>query len=118
MWVGEKYIEAADAEQKKLPSWSQAILATASLYYFTGCIMPSMLCFSENLPNEEFAEFTTDFCSNSLKVPFGYSSFLWDTEPSSKRMVEMTGKVVYYKGSTPFPFIAIRIYKIDARSRA
>ncbi|KAK6829007.1 hypothetical protein RU639_003408 [Aspergillus parasiticus] len=41
-------------------------------------IMPSMLCFSENLPNEEFAEFTTDFCSNSLKV-------------------EMTGKVVYYK---------------------
>ncbi|KAB8226048.1 Alpha/Beta hydrolase protein [Aspergillus novoparasiticus] len=41
-------------------------------------IMPSMLCFSENLPNEEFAEFTTDFRSNSLKV-------------------EMTRKVVYYK---------------------
>ncbi|PIG85449.1 hypothetical protein AARAC_007085 [Aspergillus arachidicola] len=45
-------------------------------------IMPFMLRFSENLPNEEFAVSTTDFCSNSL-------------------MVEMTGKVVYYKGSIP-----------------
>ncbi|GMG31309.1 unnamed protein product [Aspergillus oryzae] len=66
-------------------------------------IMPSTRCFSENLPNEEFVEFTTDFCSSSLKVRFGYSSFLGDTEHSSKRMVEMTGKVVYYQGSTPPP---------------
>ncbi|RMZ39054.1 epoxide hydrolase [Aspergillus flavus] len=60
-------------------------------------IMPSTRCFSENLPNEEFVEFTTDFCSSSLKVRFGYSSFLGDTEHSSKRMVEMTGKVVYHQ---------------------
>lgn len=66
-------------------------------------IMPSTRCFSENLPNEEFVEFTTDFCSSSLKVRFGYSSFLGDTEHSSKRMVEMTGKVVYHQGSTPPP---------------
>jgi len=44
MWVGEKYIEAADPEKQKLPSWSQAILTTVTLYYFTDCVMPSMLC--------------------------------------------------------------------------
>ncbi|KAL4934017.1 Alpha/Beta hydrolase protein [Aspergillus undulatus] len=44
MWVGEKYNEAAHPSNQEAASWREAILATCSLYYFTGCIMPSMLC--------------------------------------------------------------------------
>jgi hypothetical protein len=29
---------------------------------------------------------------------YSYTSFYWDTEPSSKRAVERTGNLVYYKG--------------------
>jgi hypothetical protein len=97
MWIGEKYNEAADPEKQKRPFWTEAILTTASLYYFTGCIMPSMLTYYENIPHEEFASFTTS-PENRIKVPYGYTSFFWDTEPSSKRAVERTGNLVYYKG--------------------
>ncbi|KAH0387653.1 alpha/beta-hydrolase, partial [Aureobasidium melanogenum] len=96
MWIGEKYNEAADPEKQKRPFWTEAILTTASLYYFTGCIMPSMLTYYENIPHEEFASFTTS-PENRIKVPYGYTSFFWDTEPSSKRAVERTGNLVYYK---------------------
>ena len=34
---------------------------------------------------------------NRITVPFGYTSFFWDTEPSSKRAVELTGNLVFYK---------------------
>lgn len=97
MWVGEKYHEAADPQKQKLPSWTEAILTTASLYFFSDCIMPSMLCYYENVRHENFARFTLG-PSNRVQVPFGYSSFFWDTEPSSKRAVERTGNLVYYKG--------------------
>ncbi|KAJ5395136.1 alpha/beta-hydrolase [Penicillium crustosum] len=96
MWVGEKYIEAADPQKQKCPSWTQAILTTASLYYFTDCIMPSMLCYYENERHENFAQYSLR-PENQVKVPFGYSSFFWDTEPSSKRAVERTGNLVFYR---------------------
>lgn len=104
MWVGEKYNEAADPRKQKRRSWSHAILTTASLYFFSGCILPSMLCYYENVRHEEFARFTLD-PSNRVQIPFGYSSFFWDTEPSSKRAVERTGNLVYYKGVLSYPCV-------------
>ncbi|KAL4944823.1 hypothetical protein BDV06DRAFT_209934 [Aspergillus oleicola] len=74
MWAGEKYNEAAaPVNQEK------------ALYYFTGCIMPSMLCYSENPEN---------YC----KVPFGYSSSRYDLDFASKREVKKTGNLVFYRG--------------------
>lgn len=103
MFAGEKYNEAAHPESQKQRSWSQAILATASLYYFTGCIMPSMLCYYENVRHENFATFTRD-PANHVKAPFGYSSFYWDLDFTSKREVEKTGNMVFYKGNSALPF--------------
>lgn len=97
MWTGEKFNEAADPEKQKQPFWTKAILTTASLYYFTGSIMPSMLCYYENVRHEDFAEFSIQ-PENRIQIPFGYSSFFWDTEPASKRSVERTGNLVFYKG--------------------
>ena len=97
MWVGEKYLEAADPKREGTRAWNQCILATASLYYFTGCIMPSMLCYYENVRHENFASFAME-PKNRITIPFGYTSFYWDTEPSSKRAVERTGNLVWYKG--------------------
>lgn len=97
MFVGEKYAEAAGPENQKRDYWTQHILATASLYYFTDTIMPSMLCYYENVRHEHFAEFAM-LPENRITVPFGYTSFYWDTEPSSKRAVERTGNLVFYKG--------------------
>ena len=97
MWVGEKYNEAADPKTQERPFWTTAILTTASLYFFTDCIMPSMLCYYENAYHENFAEFALR-PENRIKVPFGYTSFYWDTEPSSRRAVERTGNLVFYRG--------------------
>jgi hypothetical protein len=97
MWVGEKYNEAADPATQRTPFWIKAILTTASLYYFTGCIMPSMLTYYENVRHHEFAEYAMR-PENRIQVPFGYTSFFWDTEPSSKRAVERTGNLVFYNG--------------------
>lgn len=96
-WVGEKYNEAAGPENQKKPYWTRVILTTATLYYFTDCIMPSMLCYYENVRHENFASFAMK-PENRITIPFGYTSFYWDTEPSSKRAVERTGNLVYYKG--------------------
>ncbi|KAL2817004.1 Alpha/Beta hydrolase protein [Aspergillus cavernicola] len=83
VWVGEKY-EAADPNKQTSPFWTKANPTTVSLYYFTGCVMPSLLTYYENVQR--------------IKVPFGYTSFFWDTEPSSKRAVERTGSLAFYKG--------------------
>ncbi|KAL2850956.1 Alpha/Beta hydrolase protein [Aspergillus pseudodeflectus] len=88
--------EAANPENQKHASWKEAILTTASLYYFTDCIMPSALCYYENVRHEHFAEFTQDPV-NRVQVPFGYSSFHWDVDFSSKRAVEKTGNLVFYR---------------------
>ena len=100
MWVGEKYNEAADPKKQKSPFWTKAILTTASLYYLTGCIMPSMLTYYENVRHEKFAEYSIR-PENRIQIPFGYTSFFWDTEPSSKRAVERTGNLVFYNGKYP-----------------
>lgn len=97
MWVGEKYNEAADPKNQVKPFWTKAILTTASLYFFTGCIMPSMLPYYENGRHDKFAEYAIQ-PENKIKCPFGYSSQYWDTEPSSKRAVERTGNLVFYRG--------------------
>lgn len=97
MWVGEKYNEAADPNKQKRPFWTKAILTTASLYYFTNCIMPSMLCYSENVRHDQFPDFAMR-PENRIAIPFGYTSFYWDTEPSSRRAAERTGNLVFYGG--------------------
>ncbi|OQO12941.1 hypothetical protein B0A48_02405 [Cryoendolithus antarcticus] len=95
-WVGEKYNEAAGPDNQRKPYWTRVILTTATLYYLTDCIMPSMLCYYENVRHENFASFAME-PKNRITIPFGYTSFYWDTEPSSKRAVERTGNLVYYK---------------------
>ncbi|KAF7587411.1 hypothetical protein BBP40_007251 [Aspergillus hancockii] len=95
MWVGEKYNEAADPNTQKTLFWTKAILTTASLYFFTGCVMPSMLTYYENVRHHEFAAYAMQ-PENRIKIPFGYTSFFWDTEPSSERAVERTGNLVFY----------------------
>jgi hypothetical protein len=71
MWVGEKYNEAADPNTQKTPFWTKAILTTASLYYFTGCIMPSMLTYYENVRHHEFAKYAMR-PENRIQVPLSY----------------------------------------------
>ena len=110
-WVGEKYNEAAGPENQRKPYWTRVILTTATLYYFTDCIMPSMLCYYENVRHENFASFAMK-PDNRITIPFGYTSFYWDTEPSSKRAVERTGNLVYYKGEQ-----SISVGKIEAKAR-
>ena len=100
MWVGEKYNEAASPLSQKEASWNTAILTTVSLYYFTDCIMTSMLCYYENVRHHNFATYAL-IPEHRVTVPMAYTSFFWDTEPSSKRAVERTGNLVYYKGNFP-----------------
>lgn len=96
VWLGEKYNEAADPKKQHLEEWKKHILTTVSLYYFSNCIMTSSLPYYENVRHENFAEFAMR-PQNRIKCPFGYTSFYWDTEPSSKRAVERTGNLVFYR---------------------
>ncbi|KAF6821834.1 putative epoxide hydrolase [Colletotrichum musicola] len=96
MWVGEKYNEAANPENQAKPFWTKAILTTASLYYFTGCILPSTLPYYESPKHDQFPAFAM-MEENKIKVPFGYTSYYWDTAPGFKRGVERTGNLVFYK---------------------
>jgi pimeloyl-ACP methyl ester carboxylesterase len=91
-----KYNEAADPKNQQLEEWKTHILTTVSLYYFSNCIMTSSLPYYENIRHESFAEFAMS-PENRIKSPFGYTSFYWDTEPSSKRAVERTGNLVFYR---------------------
>jgi hypothetical protein len=58
--------------------------------------MTSSLPYYENVRHENFASFAMEE-KNRIKAPFGYTSFYWDTEPSSKRAVERTGNLVFYR---------------------
>jgi hypothetical protein len=98
MWVGEKYEELASPENQTKASWTESILTTASLYYFSGCIMPSMLPYKENLRHHDFAK-VASLPENYIRVPFGFTSYLFDSQPASKRSVERTGNLKYYKGT-------------------
>ena len=96
VWLGEKYNEAADPEKQKSLEWKKHILTTVSIYYFSNCIMTSSLPYYENIRHENFAAFAMK-PENRIKAPFGYTSFYWDTEPSSQRAVERTGNLVFYR---------------------
>ena len=96
VWLGEKYNEAADPKKQQSDGWKTHILTTVSLYYFSNCIMTSSLPYYENVRHENFAEFAMK-PENRIVAPFGYTSFYWDTEPSSKRAVERTGNLVFYR---------------------
>lgn len=115
MWVGEKFIEASNPENQSDPSWTHAILTTASLYYFSNCIMSSMLPYYENIEHDKFAEFVVQ-PENRIKVPFGYTSFFWDTEPSSRRAVGRTGELVFYKGMYCFMRIPFNVALMNYRA--
>jgi len=95
VWLGEKYNEAADPAKQGRAEWKRHILTTVSLYYFSNCIMTSSLPYYENVRHENFAAFAMR-PENRIKCPFGYTSFFWDTEPSSRRAVERTGNLVFY----------------------
>jgi pimeloyl-ACP methyl ester carboxylesterase len=96
VWLGEKYNEAADPAKQNQLEWKKHILTTVSLYYFSNCIMTSSLPYYENIRHENFAEYAMK-PENRIRCPFGYTSFDWDTEPSSKRAVERTGNMVLYR---------------------
>ena len=96
VWLGEKYNEAADPAKQSIDEWKKHILTTVSLYYFSDCIMTSSLPYFENVRHEKFAEFAM-LPENRITIPFGYTSFYWDTEPNSKRAAERTGKLVFYR---------------------
>ena len=95
-FVGEKYEEASNPEVHKTQKWKDHILTTVCLYYFTDCIMSSALIYYENTPHHLFASYATAE-ENKIKCPFGYSSYIYDTAPNSKRAVERTGNLVFYK---------------------
>lgn len=96
-WVGEKYLEAAHPSRLNPPdpNWDQAILTTCSLYYFTDCIMAASLPYYEGVKHAEFGDFFLRK-ENYIDVPMGYTSFLYDTRPSTERAVKKSGNLVFY----------------------
>ncbi|KAF2486016.1 Alpha/Beta hydrolase protein [Neohortaea acidophila] len=95
-FVGEKYHEASNPAIHNSPKWKEHILTTVCLYYFTDCIASSGLIYYENVPHHLFAQYATEE-ANRIKCPFGYTSLWYDTAPNSRRAVERTGKLVWYK---------------------
>ena len=95
-FVGEKYIEASNPEVHNSSKWRDHILTTVCLYHFNNCIMTSALIYYENTPHHLFASYAIEE-ENQIKCPFGYTSYLFDTAPNSKRAVERTGNLVFYK---------------------
>jgi len=94
-WVGEKYEEAVFPDRLNDPEWDREILITASLYFFSGCIMTSMLPYYENVKHADFGDYFLRK-ENYIGVPFGYTSYLYDTRPGTQRSVKATGRSVYY----------------------
>lgn len=72
------------------------ILTTVSLYFHTRCIASSSLIYYENPRHDQFAAYCVQ-PENLIKCPFGYTSMGYDTAPNSKRAVEQTGNLVWYK---------------------
>ena len=95
-FVGEKYEEAANPSVQSTTKWKDHILTTVCLYYFTNCIATSALPYYEHVRHDQFAEEAMK-PANLIKCPFGYTSCWYDTAPNSKRAVERTGNLVFYK---------------------
>jgi len=104
MWVGEKYLEAATEAHAREPEWDEALLVQASLYYFSGCIMTSMLPYYEGIKHAEFGAFFLRE-ENYVRCPMGYTSYKWDTRPSYEKAVRPTGNLVYYNGMFFFSLV-------------
>jgi hypothetical protein len=98
-WVGEKFVEAAAPSKFDDTEWDQSILITASLYYFSECIMTSMLPYYENVQHAGFGDYFLAK-ENYIGVPMGYTSFLYDTRPGTLRTARLTGNLVFYKGKS------------------
>jgi pimeloyl-ACP methyl ester carboxylesterase len=96
-WVGEKFVEAAAPSKLEDSDWDQSILITASLYYFSDCIMTSMLPYYENVQHAGFGHYFLAK-ENYIGVPMGYTSFLYDTRPGTSRTAKLTGNLVFYEG--------------------
>lgn len=96
VWIGEKYNELAHPEKQKANAWKTHILTTVSLYYLSNCSMTASLVYYENVRHEKFAEFAAH-PDNRIVAPFGYTSFFWDSAPSSGRAVAQTGNMVFFR---------------------
>lgn len=94
-FVGEKYHEASNPAVHNTSQWKDHILTTLCLYYFTRCITSSALVYYENCPHHLFADYVVK-PENLIRCPFGYTSYIFDTAPNSRRAVERTGKLVFY----------------------
>ena len=95
-FVGEKYEEASNPAIQGTTKWKDHVLTTVCLYYFTDCIMTSSLIYYENAPHDQFPKYMMA-AENSINCPFGYTSRIYDTSPNTKRAVERTGNLVWYK---------------------
>jgi len=97
-FVGEKYDEAVNPDNPLIKSnlWKDHILTTICLYHFSNCVGTSSLVYYENIRHEKFPEEIVKK-ENRVRVPMGYTSFLWDTRPSVKWGAEQTGNLVWYK---------------------
>ncbi|KAK1465556.1 epoxide hydrolase [Colletotrichum melonis] len=60
LWVLEKYQVVGHSEPLNNPLWTKAILTTASLYFFTGCIMSSVMPYYNPPTYEKFSDLPID----------------------------------------------------------
>jgi pimeloyl-ACP methyl ester carboxylesterase len=102
VWVGEKYLELAHpgttlvAGTPACEAWEEAILTTVCLYYFSGCMMTSMLPYFENVKHAGFGEFVLRE-ENRIRCPLGFTSYMYDSRPGTRRGVERSGNLVWYR---------------------
>jgi pimeloyl-ACP methyl ester carboxylesterase len=127
MWVGEKYLELAHPKHMD-DRWWDDVLTTVCLYYFSGCIMVSLIPSSGHyllvlesahvhgafaamltpsiqtsmLPyfeNAKHADFGTHVLApaNRITCPMGFTSYMYDSRPGTKRGVERSGNLVWYR---------------------
>ncbi|KPI40406.1 putative epoxide hydrolase [Cyphellophora attinorum] len=95
MWVGEKYLELAHPNHMD-EKWWDDVLTTVCLYYFSGCIMTSMLPYFENAKHADFGTHVLS-PANRITCPMGFTSYMYDSRPGTKRGVERSGNLVWYR---------------------
>lgn len=101
MWVGEKYLELScpsspSSTAHDVDAWDDIILTTVTLYVLSNSIMTSMLPYYENVKHAGFGEFVLR-PENRIRCPMGYTSYLYDSRPGTRRGVERSGELVYYR---------------------
>ncbi|KAI0484866.1 Alpha/Beta hydrolase protein [Xylariaceae sp. FL0804] len=99
MWVGDKYYELVDPRYRTLDDkqFLDDLCTTLCLYFFTSpSVMTSALVYTDNVRHEDYVEFVTKK-EHHIRVPFGFSSFLYDLTPTSRRAAETTGNLQWYQ---------------------